>query len=82
MTVASAPSLQGTCATKDNQTRSLRILLYNVLLICSRMEVEHIKQRFDVQLCKNPRCIQDKIWCLRVVWRCLERISRYVVLGP
>ena len=39
----------------------------NLLLIRARQEVEHVEERLDVKLRKEPRGAQDRICRLRVV---------------
>lgn len=52
------------------------------LLVCARMEVEHIEQRLNVELRKDPRRVQNRVRMLRIIRRCLERIPGHVVLRP
>jgi len=58
----------------------LQFLSRKILLICAWEVVEHIEQRLDIQLRKDPRRIEHRIRCLWVVRRCLDRITRHVVL--
>jgi hypothetical protein len=51
-----------------------------LLLVRAWQEVEHIEERLDVELRKEPRGTQDRVRRLRVVRRCLVRIARHVVL--
>lgn len=45
------------------------------------MEVEHIEQCLDIELREDSRSVQDRVWCLRIIWRRLNWIPGHIILG-
>lgn len=57
-----------------------QLLCSEILLICPGMIIEDVKQCLDIQLGKDPGCVQDRMRMLRVVRWGLERVARDIVL--
>lgn len=54
----------------------------DLLLICTRVEIEHVKEGLDIELGEDTRCIEQRKRLLGVIRWCLEWVPRHVVLRP
>jgi len=71
------------CQVLDVEAPRLPLQFFRceILLICSRKEVEHVEQGLNIKLREDTSCAQHWVLRLRIVLRSLERIAGDVVFG-
>ena len=54
----------------------------DLLLICTRVEIEHVEEGLDIELGEDTRSIEQRKRLLGVIRRRLEWVPRHVVFRP